>query len=65
MLFLEFSLSDFQNFKGEVDEFKNHDDLVNASKKAHKDGGLFAPQRGEIIREFGNELGIKNLLLQK
>ena len=38
-------------------KFNNYDDLVNASKEAHKKWRLVpAPQRGEIIREFGNEL---------
>ena len=38
-------------------KFNNYDDLINASKEAHKKWRLVpAPQRGEIIREFGNEL---------
>ena len=38
-------------------KFNNYDDLVDASKEAHKKWRLVpAPQRGEIIREFGNEL---------
>ena len=47
-------------------KFKNHDDLVNASKKAHKKWRLIpAPQRGEIIREFGNELRNQKSFLAK
>ena len=38
-------------------KFNSHDELVNASKEAHKKWRLItAPKRGEIIREFGNEL---------
>ena len=38
-------------------EFSSYDDLVKASQEAHKKWRLIpAPQRGEIIREFGNEL---------
>ena len=38
-------------------KFNNYDDLINASKEAHKKWRLVpAPQRGEIIRELGNEL---------
>ena len=38
-------------------KFNSYDDLVNASHEAHKKWRLIpAPQRGEIIREFGNEL---------
>ena len=38
-------------------KINNHDDMVHASKEAHKKWRLIpAPQRGEIIREFGNEL---------
>ena len=38
-------------------KFNNYDDLINTSKEAHKKWRLVpAPQRGEIIREFGNEL---------
>ena len=38
-------------------EFSSYDDLVKASQEAHKKWRLMpAPQRGEIIREFGNEL---------
>ena len=47
-------------------KFKNHDDLVNASKKAHKKWRLIpAPQRGEIIRKFGNELRNQKSFLAK
>ena len=38
-------------------KFNSYDELVNASKEAHKKWRLIpAPKRGEIIREFGNEL---------
>jgi aldehyde dehydrogenase (NAD+) len=38
-------------------KFSNHDELVNLSKEAQKKWRLIpAPKRGEIIREFGNEL---------
>jgi aldehyde dehydrogenase (NAD+) len=38
-------------------KYENYDDLVKASQKAHKKWRLLpAPQRGEIIRQFGNEL---------
>ena len=38
-------------------EFKSHEDLVAASSKAAKKWRLVpAPQRGEFIRQFGNEL---------
>jgi len=38
-------------------KYKNYDDLVKASQKAHKKWRIIpAPQRGEIIRQFGNEL---------
>ena len=38
-------------------KFNSHDELVNASKEAHKKWRLIpAPKRGEIIRDFGNEL---------
>ena len=38
-------------------KFNIHDELVNASKEAQKKWRLVpAPKRGEIIREFGNEL---------
>ena len=38
-------------------KFNSHDELVNTSKKAQKKWRLIpAPKRGEIIREFGNEL---------
>ena len=38
-------------------EFKNHDELVAASKNAAEKWRLVpAPQRGEVIRQFGNEL---------
>ena len=38
-------------------KFNSHDELVNASKEAQKKWRLMpAPKRGEIIREFGNEL---------
>ena len=47
-------------------KFNNHDDLVNASKKAHKKWRLIpAPQRGEIIRKFGNELRNQKSFLAK
>lgn len=37
--------------------FNSHDELVNTSKEAQKKWRLIpAPKRGEIIREFGNEL---------
>ena len=37
--------------------YENYDDLVKASQKAHKKWRILpAPQRGEIIRQFGNEL---------
>ena len=38
-------------------KFNSYKNLVNASKEAHKKWRMIpAPQRGEIIREFGNEL---------
>jgi aldehyde dehydrogenase (NAD+) len=38
-------------------KFNSYDELVNASKEAQKKWRLIpAPKRGEIIREFGNEL---------
>jgi aldehyde dehydrogenase (NAD+) len=38
-------------------KFKSYDELVNLSKEAQKKWRLIpAPKRGEIIREFGNEL---------
>ena len=38
-------------------KYENYDDLVKASQKAHKKWRILpAPQRGEIIRQFGNEL---------
>ena len=38
-------------------KFNSHDKLVNTSKEAQKKWRLIpAPKRGEIIREFGNEL---------
>jgi aldehyde dehydrogenase (NAD+) len=38
-------------------KYENYDDLVKVSQKAHKKWRLLpAPQRGEIIRQFGNEL---------
>ena len=38
-------------------KFNSHDELVNLSKEAQKKWRLIpAPKRGEIIREFGNEL---------
>ena len=38
-------------------KYENYDDLVKASQKAHKKWRIIpAPQRGEIIRQFGNEL---------
>jgi len=38
-------------------KFNSHDELVHASKEAQKKWRLMpAPKRGEIIREFGNEL---------
>jgi aldehyde dehydrogenase (NAD+) len=38
-------------------EFSSYNDLVKASYEAHKKWRLIpAPQRGEIVREFGNEL---------
>jgi len=38
-------------------EFNNHDELVAASKNAAKKWRLVpAPQRGEVVRQFGNEL---------
>jgi len=38
-------------------KFNSHDELVNTSKEAQKKWRLIpAPKRGEIIREFGNEL---------
>lgn len=38
-------------------KFNNYNDLVNASKEAQKKWRMVpAPQRGEIIRKFGNEL---------
>ena len=38
-------------------EFKNHDELVAVSKNAAEKWRLVpAPQRGEVIRQFGNEL---------
>ena len=47
-------------------EFKNHEELVAASSKAAKKWRLVpAPQRGEFIRQFGNELEIRSPTLQK
>ena len=38
-------------------KYENYDDLVKTSQKAHKKWRIIpAPQRGEIIRQFGNEL---------
>ena len=38
-------------------KYESYDDLVKASQKAHKKWRIIpAPQRGEIIRQFGNEL---------
>ena len=38
-------------------KYENYDDLVKASQKAHKKWRIIpAPQRGEIIRQFGNEI---------
>ena len=38
-------------------ESNNYNDLVKASKEAHRKWRLVpAPQRGDIIRQFGNEL---------
>ena len=38
-------------------EFKSHEELVAASTKAAQKWRLVpAPQRGEFIRQFGNEL---------
>jgi aldehyde dehydrogenase (NAD+) len=38
-------------------KYENYDDLVKASQKAHEKWRIIpAPQRGEIIRQFGNEL---------
>ena len=38
-------------------ESDNYNDLVKASKEAHRKWRLVpAPQRGDIIRQFGNEL---------
>jgi len=38
-------------------KYEIYDDLVKASQKAHKKWRIIpAPQRGEIIRQFGNEL---------
>ena len=38
-------------------EFDNYNDLIKASKEAHRKWRLIpAPKRGDIIREFGNEL---------
>ena len=38
-------------------KFNSYDELVNTSKEAQKKWRLIpAPKRGEIIREFGNEL---------
>ena len=38
-------------------KFNSHDELVNTSKEAQKKWRLIpAPKRGEIIRQFGNEL---------
>jgi aldehyde dehydrogenase (NAD+) len=38
-------------------KFNSYENLVNTSKEAHKKWRMIpAPQRGEIIREFGNEL---------
>ena len=38
-------------------KYENYDDLVKVSQKAHKKWRIIpAPQRGEIIRQFGNEL---------
>ena len=41
-------------------EFNNHDELVAASKNAAEKWRLVpAPQRGEVVRQFGNELRIQ------
>ena len=38
-------------------ESDNYNDLVKASKEAHRKWRLVpAPQRGDVIRQFGNEL---------
>ena len=38
-------------------EYKSHNEVVEASKAAaHKWRLVPAPQRGEVIRQFGNEL---------
>jgi aldehyde dehydrogenase (NAD+) len=48
-------------------ESDNYNDLVQASKEAHRKWRLVpAPQRGDIIRQFGNELrNEKNELAKK
>ena len=47
-------------------EFNNHDELVAASKNAAKKWRLVpAPQRGEVVRQFGNELRIQKAALAK
>ena len=47
-------------------EFDNYNDLVKASKEAHRKWRLVpAPQRGDIIRQFGNELRNKKNELAK
>ena len=38
-------------------EYKSHNEVVEASKAAaHKWRLVPAPQRGEVVRQFGNEL---------
>jgi len=47
-------------------KFNSHDELVNLSKEAQKKWRLIpAPKRGEIIREFGNELRNQKASLAK
>ena len=47
-------------------EFNNHNELVAASKNAAEKWRLVpAPQRGEVIRQFGNELRIQKAALAK
>ena len=47
-------------YREDINESKNYAELVMASKLAHEKWRLMpAPQRGEIIRNFGNEIEAK------
>ena len=47
-------------------KFKSYDDLVKASQQAQKKWRLVpAPKRGDMIREFGNELRNQKVNLAK